>query len=311
MAGWCGYCGGEKLKIFNMAIFKKNGIFYFFGALLLVAILIWVWAIRLETHRGMLFVDIFDIGQGDSIFIEAPNGNQVLVDGGPSSAVLSKLGRVMPLWDRSIDVLLLTHPHADHVDGLLEVLKRYDIGMVIESGVNHSIPEYETWHALLREKHVPVMIAHEGERLVLDSNITLDILMPLAGEDFKGKTVKNVHEGNVASRLRYGNEAILLTGDMESRLEYQLIESGEDIRAQILKVGHHGSKTSTSEVLLTAVQPETAVISVGARNRYGHPAQVVLDRLAQFGVRTFRTDRDGDIAIIMSSTTYQIFSRPF
>lgn len=294
-----------------MFFLKKNSIFYFLVLLLLAAILVWVFVFRLEAHKNNLFVYAFDVGQGDSIFIETPNGNQMLVDGGPSSAVLSKLGKVMPLWDRSINVLLLTHPHADHLDGLLEVLKRYDIGMVIESGVNHSIPEYETWHALLREKHIPVVIAREGERFVLDSNITLDILTPLQGEDFEGKTVKNVHEGNVVSRLRYGNEAMLFTGDMESPLEYQLVKSGENVRAQILKIGHHGSKTSTSEVLLRAVQPETAIISVGSHNRFGHPTQMVLDRLAQFGVRTFRTDRDGDIQIVMGSTTYAVFPGAF
>lgn len=260
-----------------------------------VNFVIWYAVFYFESHQNFL-VTFFDVGQGDSIFMEAPNGNQVLIDGGPGDRILSKLGRVMPFWDRSIDLLILTHPHADHLDGTLEVLKRYDIGMVIESGVNHTIPEYEEWRKLLQEKRVEVIIAAAGQRVNLSRLSHLDILTPFNG--FLGASPKNVHDAMIISKLRYGSTTALLMGDAEKSLEYQLIFSGVDLKSDILKVGHHGSKTSTMEEFLKAVSPQIAVISVGRKNRYGHPYQEVLDRLRSFGTTVFRTDQDGDIKFV-------------
>lgn len=274
---------------------KKNAKWYFLGALALSSVFIWYAVFYVDAHYGLLSVHFFDIGQGDAIFIEAPNGNQLLIDGGPDNAVLAKLGQVMPFWDRSINLLILSHPHADHLDGLIEVLKRYDVGMVIESGVSHSIPEYAEWHNLLREKNVPVVIAKSGQHIDAGGGVALDILSPL--ENFEGASPKNVHDATVVSRLVYASTSVLLMGDAEEKLEYRLLYSGTPIDSDILKVGHHGSKTSTSEVFLAAVSPEIAVIQVGRKNRYGHPKQEVIDRLAAFGARVFRTDLDGDILL--------------
>jgi competence protein ComEC len=218
-----------------------------------------------------------------------------LIDGGPDNSVLAKLGEVMPFWDRSIDLIVVSHPHADHLDGLLEVVKRYDVGAVIESGVSHSIPEYVEWHNVLREKNIPVVIAKSGQQIAVGGGVVMDVLLPF--ENFEGVAPKNIHDATVVTRLVYASTSVLLTGDAEEKLEYQLLYSGVLIDSDILKVGHHGSKTSTSEEFLKAVSPDTAVISVGKKNRYGHPKQEVLDRLAAFGSRVFRTDLDGDILL--------------
>ncbi|MDP3772374.1 MAG: ComEC/Rec2 family competence protein [bacterium] len=280
--------------------------FGFLLTLAAVTVLVWVAIFQLEPSRDKLVLDVFDIGQGDSIFIQSDSGSQVLIDGGPDSKVLAKLGEVMPFWDRSIDLVILTHPHADHVTGLIEVLKRYDVGVVMESGANYPTPEYTEWHRLLEQKHIPVIIAKTGQHIRLSPRAALDILLP--SHSFIGASPKNVHDAMIVSRLTYGSTTVLLTGDAERPLEYQLIGSGTDLHADILKVGHHGSKTSTTEDFVRAVSPRFAVISVGRKNRYGHPAQQTLDTLAKFGIQTFRTDQDGDVKFMSNGRGLQKIS---
>ena len=274
----------------------------FLAALAAAAAVIWYAVFYAEGHQSLL-VTFFDVGQGDSIFVEVPDGNQILIDGGPSDRILAKLGRVMPFWDRSIDLLILTHPHADHLDGLLEVLKRYDVDMVLESGVEHSIPEYQEWRELLERRGIQVVPALVGERVDAGAGVTMEILSPF--EAYQGVPAKNVHDANVASRLIHGENSFLFMGDAEKMIEYRLLfESPQLIDADILKVGHHGSKTSSSAEFLQAVSPEVAVISAGRKNRFGHPTQEVLERLAATGTEIFRTDRDGDIQIRSDGTRH-------
>ena len=278
-----------------------------------VAILIWYGVFKVEAHQGVLTVDFFDIGQGDGIFFQTPSGNQILIDGGPDSTILSKLGKAMPFWDRSIDVLILTHPHADHIDGSLEVLKRYKVGMVLESGVNHSIPEYDEWHQLLQLKNVPVHIVEYGDIINFGDGVHFDVYPPFAS--FAVESPKNVHDAMITGRLVYASSSILMMGDAEKLLEYQLLWGESDsprksdfliLKSDILKAGNHGSKTSTTEEFLRAVQPKFAIISAGRKNRYGHPHQEVINRLNQFDIKIFRTDQDGDIKFISSRNSFKI-----
>lgn len=272
---------------------------YFLLGLLVATSLIWYAVFYFEARQNLL-VSFFDVGQGDAIFIEAPNGNQILVDGGPGDKILAKLGQALPFWDRSIDLLVLTHPHADHLDGLLEVLKRYQIGAVLGSGASYSLPEYEEWHRILEEKNVPIIIARRGQRIIFSKAGELDIFSPF--ENFAGASLKNPHDANVVSKLIYGNSSFLLTGDAERSLEYRLLLASEDmsfysLKSAVLKVGHHGSKTSSFEEFLQSVAPKVAIIQVGRKNRYGHPTQEVLDRLATVGAKILRNDLAGDIII--------------
>lgn len=254
---------------------------------------IWYAVFYFEDSRSVA-VTFFDVGQGDAIFIELPDRNQILIDGGPGKTILSKLGRAMPFWDRSIDLLVLTHPHADHLDGLLEVLGRYRVGMVLESGVSHSIPEYQEWRTVLNEKNIPVVFARAGHIVRAGSGISLRTLAPFDNES--GKTKKNMHDANVVLRMVHGKNSFLFTGDAEKMEEYRMIlEHASELDTDVLKVGHHGSKTSSTEEFLRAVSPRFAVIQVGKKNRYGHPAQEVIDRLITSGAKIFRNDLDGDI----------------
>lgn len=286
-----------------METIKKNIRTIFLLAFMAAVAVIW-YAVFYFEQRQNLLVTFFDVGQGDAALIENA-GNQILIDGGPGDRILSKLGREMPFWDRSIDLLILTHPHADHLDGLLEVLKRYDIGMVLESGAEHSIPEYQEWHELLQKKNVKVVIARAGQKINAGKEVTIDILAPFG--DFSGKSLKNPHEANIVSRLTHGETSILLMGDAERSLEYRLfLEVPQFLDADILKVGHHGSKTSSSGEFLKAVSPEITIIQVGRKNRYGHPTQEVLDRLAAVGAKILRNDLEGDIRIESDGLTYNL-----
>ena len=285
---------------------KKYAPWFFLIAPGAVAAVIWYAIFYIESHRNLVMT-AFDVGQGDSIFIEAPNGNQALIDGGPDDAVLAKLGAALPFWDRSIDLVILTHPHADHLTGLIAVLRRYDVGMVLESGVNYSTPEYGEWRAVLEEKGIPLVTARRGQSIRLSPKTELAILAPF--DSFVTKSPKNVHDAMIVSKLHSGSATALLMGDAEKSLEYQLIFSGDNVASDVLKVGHHGSKTSTTADFVHAVSPKSVVISAGRKNRYGHPAQEVMDRIAAFGAVLLRTDRDGDIRLVSDGKKFEIIGR--
>lgn len=275
---------------------RKNTVTILFFGLFGLTVLVW-YAVSYYESRQNLIVTFFDVGQGDSIFIEVPGGNQVLIDGGPSDAVLAKLGTAMPFWDRSIDIVVLTHAHADHVTGLIEVANRYHIDRIIDSGAKYSSPEYEEWQRVMKEKHIPVTFVRAGQKLDLGNGARLDILSPW--EDYSGVFLKNPHTVNVSTKLTYGSTTMLFMGDAEKLIEYRLVWENADVRnVDILKVGHHGSNTSSSEDFLKYVSPKYAVISVGRKNRYGLPSQDVITRLQQFSIPTFRTDQDGDVQFV-------------
>ncbi len=241
--------------------------------------------------RDELKINFFDIGQGDAVFIEASNHNRALVDGGPGSQILNKLGRAMPFFDRDIDVVILTHPDSDHLNGLIDVLKKYKVGEVIDPCLAEPHANYQEFLRLIEEKQIPHLCAQTGQKIKLAEDVVLDILYPF--ESLEGVSLKNTNDSSIVAKLSYGQNKILLTGDAEKKTESQLINKQIDLSAQILQVGHHGSKTSTSAEFLQAVRPEVAVIQVGKDNRYGHPHQEVLDRLKN--IEIFRTDLDGDI----------------
>lgn len=256
--------------------------------LLVLAATIW-YAVIVES-RATLRVAFLNVGQGDAIFIESPTHNQILLDGGPGTAVLGELGKVMSFYDRSLDAVMMSHPNLDHFAGFIEVLRRYRVGYDLESGRTHTITEYAEFEKLVAAQGVQKALLRRGTTIDLGGGAILEILLP----EERDMAAKNLNDTMVVARLTYGGTAFLFTGDMERGLETRLAISGDDLSAQVLKVGHHGSKTSSSEIFLEKVHPQYAVIEVG-KNNYGHPTAEVLARLANFGAQVLRTDTDGTI----------------
>ena len=264
--------------------------YYFLGALFLVSFFVW-YAVLAETRNG-LKVSFLNVGQGDAIFIEAPNGNQILIDGGPNKSVLRELSKQMPFYDRSIDGIILTHPHLDHYAGLNEVMKKYKMNLEMDSGTKNKGAGFVEFENLIKDEKIKRLYGKNGMRINLDKDLHLDILLPVVNNENLSE-----HDGMLVSRLVYKNNSFLLTGDMEDNLENFLLVFGDNLKSDVLKVGHHGSKTSTSESFLGWVKPALAIISAGQGNKYGHPHKEVTDRLARFGVPTLRTDEKGTIVI--------------
>jgi competence protein ComEC len=272
----------------------------------LAALVILAWVAALQMPDGQLHVHVLDVGQGDAIFIQCPNGQQILVDGGPEpSVLLSRLGERMPFWDHSLDLVVLTHAEVDHVGGLLEVLQRYDVGLVMDSGQECASATCEAWRTLIEDKGLPYRKVEEGMQITLGEDLRLDVLHPPA--ELMTGTSSDTNNNSVVLRLEYGRFTMLLTGDVQWEAEEMLLASGQVLHSLVLKVPHHGADTSLTVPFLEAVSPEIAVISVGAENNFGHPSADTLDRLR--AIPTYRTDLDGSIEVVTDGTSYGVHTQ--
>jgi competence protein ComEC len=260
--------------------------------------------------QGRLQIYALDVGQGDSALIITPEGKSVLIDAGPPQAADEVVAALRNRDVRSLDLAVATHPHADHIGGMRQVIENFGVKNFLDSDQKYaSSKEYLRMLLAIDEKGIEFIPAKNGMKFDLDSGVGLEVLNPLGN----GQWIKEVRRGgsvenanSVVLRLRYGNFSMLFTGDAETETEDLMMKSGVPLRAQVLKVGHHGSRYATSARFLEAVAPEAAVISCGADNRYGHPARQTLDRLQKAGVKVYRTDLNGDIAIVSDGNTFEI-----
>jgi len=235
------------------------------GVLLMAALLVWIAVFSLPD--GRLHVVFFDVGQGDAIFIRTPHGHQILVDGGPSpTLLLDKLGRAMPFWDRTLDLLVLTHPDEDHLAGLIPALERYPVTYAMEPALPHETPLAEEWERLLRHRGVSHVIGQQGMRIALEDGLLLEVLHP--GPGLRQGTDADDNNNSLVLRLVYGRASFLLTGDLEHEGEQALLRAGQPVTSQVLKTAHHGAGSGTGESFLAAVDPQLAIISVGKDNRF-------------------------------------------
>jgi len=257
---------------------------------------------------GALTVLFLDIGQGDSILIFSPGGHTMLVDGGNSSSDASDV--IIPAlhahgYDQ-LDFLVATHPDQDHIGGLVRALQEIPVSHAVLTGQEHTTQTYEELlgeiNRLRNAGQLTPIKARRGTSLDFDSALKVEVLAP--GDDVVA--TGNTNNASIVIRLTYGVVSFLLTGDAEEDEETWILDQGSDVRTQILKVSHHGSKSGTSEAWLNAVSPEVAVISVGADNRYGHPSDQVLERLARRKIKIYRTDQQGTIAVITDGSSYQV-----
>lgn len=238
-----------------------------------------------------LKLTFLDVGQGDAALAITPKGQDILIDGGPNDSVVNKLDKNIPFYNHKLDAVVLTHPHADHVAGLVAVANKYQIDKVYMSGVTHTAPEYLAFLEVLKNHNTSVQIVKSGDSLDFGDDIKLDFLYPLT--NLQSQSAENLNLTSVVTRLSWGKSSAILMGDLESEGQDELLTSGQNVKADIIKIAHHGSKDSVNAKFLTAVKPKYAVISVGKDNSFGHPSQDMLTLLK--GVIVYRTDYDGDV----------------
>ncbi len=252
-----------------------------------------LWELLLAGGFKIWFLDV---GQGDAVLIATPSYEYVLIDGGPNDQVINRLSEVLPFWINRIDYLVLTHPHADHVNGLVDVIRKYQISGVILSGAEYHNAAYKT---LLEEVSGEVMIVDGNWDFAL-GEVVFDLIYP--DTSLLGVAFENINDSSVVMRVIYGDLSIFLSGDLED----EAVLEGYALLADVMKAGHHGSRTSNSAKLLEAIQPGTVIISSGVDNQFGHPASETLQRFESFGLEIWRTDLQGTIEVSSDGEGYEI-----
>jgi competence protein ComEC len=260
---------------------------------------------------GRLHVIVMDVGQGDGILVVTPTGRSMLVDAGPDpDQTLRQLGAAMPWWRRAIDVLVLTHPHQDHVGGFPEVLRRFRVATILDSGRPYQNPTYDRFIELSRvEPGATYRLARAGQRLDLDSRTTFEIWYPSSADAARPLLGADINNASIVGLLQLGGFSALLTGDAKAPVE-ELVARRSFMRPiDILKVGHHGSSSGTTPGFLASLQPSAGLISVGAGNPYGHPAPITIRTLRAAAVQVLRTDLDGAIAVETDGASWTVSKR--
>lgn len=249
--------------------------------------------ISYSQKRQDLQVVFLDVGQGDSILI-SQGSYQVLVDGGrDGKLLLNKLGKYIPFWDRKIEAVVETHPDQDHIAGLIDVLKSYDVSMIVKTDYPSDSQTFKALGEESSKEKAQDIEARMGTEIKFPEGAVLKIIYPFSEVGNMGKNQSN--ESSVIAKLEYGENRFLLTGDLPKEEEKKIIDSGADIGSVVIKISHHGSKYSNSSEFLEKVNPKEAVISVGKDNAYGHPNQEVINLLAEKNILILRTDERGDI----------------
>lgn len=259
--------------------------------------------------EGRLQIFALNVGQGDSLLIVTPGGKHVLIDAGTPQAGDDVVAALQKHHVSSIDLAVATHPHLDHIGGMGRVMKTMPVKAFLDSGQDYTSATYERMIKAIRDKGIKYIEAKRGMTFDLDPGIRLEVLNPAGNKKWitdvrSGGSVQNAN--SVVLRLTYGSFAMLFTGDAEAETEAEMMKAGEKVQAQVLKVGHHGSRYATSDEFLNAVKPQAAIISAGVDNKYGHPTQSTLDRLQADKAQIFRTDLQGEIAVITDGKNFQV-----
>lgn len=289
-----------------------------FSSALFCALLIFSLACQRETPKpepepeplkgdGRLNIYALDVGQGDSLLVISPGGKTVLIDAGPVSAGDEVVAALHQHGVKILDLVVATHPHADHIGGMRQVMQNFTVRKFLDSGQTYASQTYERMLSEIQARNISFIKARQGQHIEIEPNVSLEVLSP--GRKFftevrSGGSVANAN--SIVLRLSYQDFAMLFTGDAEFETEALMMDSGATLKAQVLKIGHHGSRHATSGKFLAAVAPKAAIISDGATNDYGHPSQFTLDRLRRAGVQTYRTDLNGEIAIVTDGRTFEI-----
>lgn len=283
---------------------KKSIIIGFALVIVLVGIFLYQSS---SLHHGRLTIVFCDVNQGDAIFIRTPKGKDILIDAGPDSKVLDCIASHMPFWDKTIELATLTHPHADHLNGFLSVLKNYKVLSFVTLNLKNNTSGFKAVLESLKEQNISIRYVYLGDKFVFNDGVSINIVGP--SREFidrtspQGKISEKREFANVESLVKYKNFSALFTGDSQAlelkealRLSFDRLRIAQG-KISILQVPHHGSKTGLDEEFLNITSPELAVISVGKRNRYGHPAPSTIGILRDRGIKILRTDENGEIEI--------------
>jgi competence protein ComEC len=272
--------------------YKRRGL-----TLLILAVvtaLVWTLPSNAAPESPYLHVYFLDVGQGDAAFIETPEGLQILIDGGRDGKALAELQSIMGPFDRTIDMVVATHPDLDHIGGLVDVLKYYDVGTILTTENKGESDTAALFDSLKEKEGAEIVFARRGQEFIVGSSSALAILFP--------ESDVSALESNASSivlKLTHGGTSFLFTGDApKGTEEYLVLTEGEYLKSDVLKVGHHGSRTSSSELFLDEVAPEFAIVSAGKDNSYGHPHVEVTDALFNRGVEMLETSKAGTISFI-------------
>lgn len=282
---------------------KNNlGISSFFVSLFLFAcILFGFFVSRQGASRNIATIAFLDVGQGDAIFVEAPNGTQMLVDAGSSSVVVGELSKVMSFWDRTIDVVVPTHADKDHIGGFPEVFRRFNVLQVYDTSNDATTAVFQEYERMRDLETDQIFLAGQGDTIMLDADAGMyaRVLFPVSG--LEGITR---NDSSTVIQVVFGDIEIMLTGDAGTMVEdYLVYEYGEGLRSEILKAGHHGSRTSTSELFLDTVSPEVVIISAGKDNSYGHPHEDVITNISNRNISILETAQNGTIVFETDGVT--------
>lgn len=265
-----------------------------------------------RLNDGKLHLIVCDVGQGDGILIRTPNGTDILIDGGPDDSILNCLAKHLPFWDRTIELMVLTHPHADHLTGLISVLQRYIVLHFVSENVVNNSAGYKKLFSLLADKNLSAKDLYTKDKILFTDKTILTTVWPekdwfMTHElDSKSDINLDLNGFSVIQLLSYGNFKALLTGDAGFSTEDKIaLKVG---KVDVLKVPHHGSKTGMSDYFLSSINPSLAIISVGAKNRYRHPSKIALDLLAKYNIKTLRTDKNGEVEVVTDGKTYSVVS---
>jgi competence protein ComEC len=250
-----------------------------------------VWLVPLDASEGKMSVYFLDVGQGDAVLIDSPTRGRILIDGGPDRSVLTELGKILPFGDKRIDVVIESHPDRDHIAGLPEVVTRFQVGTFIEPGIESANQIDDELHKRVRDKNIPDILGRRNMVVDLKDGVKLIVLFP-----DRDVSHWETNDASIVAKLVYGDTSFLLTGDSTKKAEFILLGLDENILdADVLKAGHHGSRTSTSLLYAEVVSPDYAVISAGKYNSYEHPHKETIDILNKVGAKIVSTAEQGTI----------------
>jgi beta-lactamase superfamily II metal-dependent hydrolase len=256
--------------------------------------------------QSPLKIAFLDVGQGDSILIQAPNGQTMLIDGGRSTGLAQSviIPKLREWGAQQVDVLIPTHPDADHIGGLVGVLENFPVKLAALTGQVHTTQIYERLLTNIRDKNIEALKVRTGTSIPFDPSVKIEVL----GPDEKAAQSDDTNDASIVIRLTYGGTSFLLTGDAEFPENKAILDHGFDVRSNVLKLGHHGSRTSTNEDWLKRVQPQLGIISAGKDNSFGHPHPEVVAALEKLGIQYIRTDEHGTITVTSDGATLRVTS---